>query len=102
MLDCTQIEGLFDSVYFFYCSFDFNMKQQGQSQYLKHAKREKHRNRKEMKKCLSSCVTIKKFLVGRENRIISSQVEKPFLLVSKYNFISKTMMKSIPKFKLPK
>ena len=102
MLDCTQIEGLFDSVYFFYCSFDFNMKQQGQSQYLKHAKREKHRNRKEMKKCLSSCVTIKKFLVGRENRIISSQVEKPFLFVSKYNFISKTMMKSIPKFKLPK
>ena len=41
MLDCTQIEGLFDSVYVFYCSFDFNMKQQGQSQCLRNMRREK-------------------------------------------------------------
>ena len=41
MLDCTQIEGLFDSVYVFYCSFDFNMKQQGQIQCLRNMQREK-------------------------------------------------------------
>ena len=71
-LDCTQIEGLFHSVYF-YCGFDSNMKRQGQSQYFR---RSMQKEKNELKRAKRSQLIFYKVawplevFEGRENRIM--------------------------------
>ena len=57
-LDCTQIEGLFHSVYF-YCGFDSNMKRQGQSQYFTRSMQKEKNELKRAKRKEANLFSIK-------------------------------------------